>query len=231
MTGVWLIPIAHYLLKSTPLTALGACVIILGAVCLVLGRTRPAISPEVSLLLLETSLENISAMIEELGLRSKAIYLPSTMTQGNPRALIPLHSNPSLPVIDKALPKRLIVKYGPKPEDMGLLITTPGSATTKMLEWVPGPSPTELEEGLGSIFVGMLDMAKGVRVAIADGRATIEVFNPRMEYMNIRSYDCLGSPIASVAAALVAEALGKPVAVESEEFGKGAISIRLGILG
>ena len=74
--GIWLAPIAYILLESTPLSALGVSLIILGAICSVLGRTRPNVSPEVSSLILETGLENISVMVEELGLSSKAISGP-----------------------------------------------------------------------------------------------------------------------------------------------------------
>jgi len=229
-TGVWLVPVAHFLLESTPVTALGLSLIILGTVCLVLGRTRPRISPEVSTLLLETSLENISAIIEELGLTSKGIYLPSSKAQGQSQALIPLHSASSLSGIGRSLPKRLIVKYGPNPEDIGLLVTTPGSATTRMLESVPEFIATELEDALTSILDGMLDMADGVRVSMNGGAITVEVINPRVEYKNIRFYECLGSPVASIAASLAAEASGKPVVVEKETPGKGKSVIELGML-
>ena len=231
LTGVLLVPVAHSLLKSTPLTALGLSLIILGAVCLVLGRTRPKISPEVSVLLLETGLENISAMIEELGLRSKGIYLPSSKTQGGqPQALVPLDSSLSLAAMDKMLPRRLIVKYGRNPGDMGLLITTPGSAVIRMLESIPGPTAAELEDALSYVLDGMLDVADGVKVAVTDKSITVVVHNPRVEYKNIRLYECLGSPLASIAAALAAEALGKPITVQKEELSKSKSLIELRIL-
>ena len=215
-TGIWLALIAHLLLKSTPLTSLGVSLVILGAVSFVLGRTRPEISPEVSALLLETGLENIAAIVEELGLSSKAVYLPSSMTNGQPKALIPLHSNNSLSPIERALPGRLIVKYGPNTEDIGLLITTPGSATVKMLETASASTPAEMENALSSILTGVLDMVNTVRVVMTDENVTIEVSNPQLKYENLRLYECLGSPLASIVAALVAENLDKPVVVERE---------------
>jgi len=229
--GVWLAPLAQFLLKSTPLCALGLSMVVLGAVCIVLGRTRPGISPEVSAILLQTSVENISALIEELGLRSKAVYLPSSKS-GRPQALIPLRSNPALPVVDSgALPKRLIVKYGPRPDDVGLLVSTPGSATAQMLEARPGPTSAELEDAILSVVDGILDAASGVRVAMADKSITVEMTNPRIEHRSTLFSECLGSPLASIAAALAAEALGKPVYVEAEEHGKGRSVFSLGILG
>lgn len=229
LAGLWLAPIADVILESTPLTALGISLIILGAVCFVLGRTRPKISPEVSALLLETGLENIAAIVEELGLSSKAVYLPSSMTNGQPKALIPLHLNPSLPPIERALPNRLIVKYGPNPEDLGLLITTPGSASTKMLESASATTPAEMESALSSVLTGMLDMVDTVKVGINEERVTIEVYKPQMKYERLRLYECLGSPLASIAAALVAENLDKPTVVERElhDNNKGVIELRI----
>lgn len=229
ITGIWLAPIAHLLLESTPLTALGISLVILGAVCFVLGRTRPRISPEVSTLLLETGLENIANIVEELGLISKAVYLPSSITGGQPKALIPLHSSSSLPSIGRSLPKRLIVKYGPGPDDIGLLITTPGSATVSMLDSASASTAIEIENALSSVLTGVLDMVNAVRVTMTEEKVTVEVSKPQMEYQRLRLYECLGSPLASMVAALVSENLGKPIIVESEVNGKNKSVIELGI--
>jgi len=85
---------AYFILLLTWLTALGICMLILSFILLTLGRTIPKLSPEVSGLLLETGIDNIATIVEELGIRAKAIYLPSSLTSGKPQALIPLPSNP-----------------------------------------------------------------------------------------------------------------------------------------
>jgi hypothetical protein len=229
LAGIWLAPIAYILLESTPLSALGISLIILGAVCYTLGRTRPNISPEVSSLLLETGLENISTMVEELSLSSKAIYLPSSMTNGQPKALIPLHLNSSMPSIERTLPNRLIVKYGPKPENIGLLITTPGSATTKMQESVTASTPAQMEYALSSVLAGVIDMVDTVRVIMNEQKVIIEVYNPRMGSGRLQLYEYLGSPLASIIAALVAENINKPVVIDSEKIDKNKSVIELGI--
>jgi hypothetical protein len=212
------------------LTALGISLIILGIVCLGLARTRPEISPEASAMLLQVGIENISALVEELGLRSKAIYLPSSKTSGQPQALIPLHSNPSLPEIRAPLPKRLIAKYGPNPEDTGILVTTPGSATVAMLESKPGPTSGEIESALSHILVGMFDLANSVTVGMAENRVTVEITNQRMEYTHMLVYEYLGTPLASIVASVVAEALDKPVMVLTEQRQKGKTLIELEVL-
>ena len=215
---------------ARPLTALGISVIILGIVCLGLARTRPEISPEASAVLLQAGVGNISALVEELGLRSKAIYLPSSKTSGRAQALIPLHSNPTLPEIRASLPNRLIARYGPNPEDTGILITTPGSATVAMLESRPGPTSAELESALSHILVGMLDLANGVMVGMAENRITAEISNQRMEYTPMLVYEYLGTPLASIVASVAAEALDKPIVVRSEQQKKGNTLVELEVL-
>ena len=59
-------------------------------------------------------------------------------------------------------------------------------------------------------------MVNTVRVVMTDENVTIEVSNPQLKYENLRLYECLGSPLASIVAALVAENLDKPVVVERE---------------
>ena len=122
IAGSLLSPVAYFILHLNWLTALGISMLILSFLLLALGKTIPKLSPEVCGLLLETGIDNIATIVEELGIKTKAIYLPSSLTSGRPQALIPLHSNSSLPSLTKPLPHRLIVKYGANPDDIGLLM-------------------------------------------------------------------------------------------------------------
>lgn len=218
LAGAGLIPTSYLLLQSISITALGISLVILGLTCLVLGKTRPKISPELSTLLMETGLENLNSLLEEMGLRSKGVYLPSSLAGGEPRAIIPLHSNPRFPEISEPLPRRLIVSCGRDPEDMGIMVATTGSNILDMLEAKPGASSDELAAALTTILVGTLDLAAGVKVSLGEKKAMVEVSHPRSgENRNSWVVQSLGSPIASIVASLLAEALGKPVVIESEE--------------
>ena len=232
LTGGGFAIVSYLILDSTPLTALGISMMIMGAICLTLGRATPRISPEVSAVLLETGLENTAAIVEELGLRSKAIYLPPSFSGGHPRALIPLHSNPGPYQIQigEVLPGRLIAKYGPAPEDIGILVATPGSSVAGILGAEPGPSVDGLEASLTSALVGMLDVADGATVKMTGESVFIEVANPRLEQRNLWFYQLLGSPLASVVASLAAEALGRPLIVEREAHRKGKLMIELRVV-
>ena len=230
LAGAAIIPTSQLLLRAISITALGISLVILGIVCLVLGRTIPKIPPEVSRLLMETGLENLGSLIEELGLKSKGIYLPSLITAGKPRVVIPLHSNSDTPEIREALPKRLIVPCGSNPDDVGILVTTPGSNIIDMLETKPGPSSDEISAALTTILVGTLDIADGVSISLSDESAMVKISHPRLEYKNSWLQHALGSPIASIVASLVAEGLSKSVIVKREESAQAENLIELEIL-
>jgi len=231
LSGLLLTLVSYSVIGSIPLTALGISTTILGAVTSALGREQPKIQPELSLILLRSGLENISAIIEELGMRSRALYLPSSMNEGRQAALIPLHSNPELPRLEKAVPKRLIVKYGQSPKDIGFLVATPGSYITEMLESKIGSTAGELEAAISSVLVGVTGLADAVRVAIDDSRVRAEVINPHFEHEDLLVYEILGSPLASIVASIISEALEKPVMIDNETHEKDRSLIELKVLG
>ncbi len=221
---------AYFILDAVWLMAIGICMLILSFILLALGRTIPKLPPEVCGLLLETGIDNIAALVEELGIRAKAIYLPSSLASGRPQALIPLHTNPALPTLSKALPRRLIVRYGDNPDDVGLLLSTIGSSAIGMLESRPGPASEEVEEALASLFTGILGVADRVRVTYQENNIKVEVHNPRIENRANWSHHCLGEPLASIIASVVAEAWNKPVIIKQEAHDKGKYSVDLEVM-
>ena len=232
LLGLTLIAVAFIILQSTPITALGLSTIILGAVSLALGRGQPKISPQASEILLQSGIENISAIVEELGLKSKAIYLPSSMTSGKPQALIPIDSNLTPPKLGNiVLPKRLIVKHGSNPEDMGLLVTTPGSAVAGIITAKSDATDGDLESALTLVLVSTINLADGVKAAMDEDKIRVEISNPRLEYRKMWVYESLGSPIASIVASVVAEVLNKPVTVDNEQYSRGKDVIELKLTG
>jgi len=218
---------AYFIFHFIWLTALGICMLILSFILIALGKAIPKLPPEVCSLLLETGVDNIATLIEELGIKSKAIYLPSSLAGKCPRAFIPLHSNGSHPEITKALPKRLIARYGSSPEDIGLLISTIGSAATGMLESKPGATPDELEAALTSLLTGRLGVASSTKVICNNNHITVEIFKPRLENGASWSHQCLGGPLATVVASVAAEAWDKPMTISREAQVNGKYSVEL----
>jgi hypothetical protein len=218
---------AYFVFGSTWLTALGICMLILAAILIALGRAVPRLPPEVCSLLLETGIENIAALIEELGIKTRAIYLPSSPTCRYPRAFIPLHANGSRPEITRALPRRLIARYGAGPEDIGLLISTIGSTAAAMLEMKPGATTEHLESALTSLLTGRLGVAEGARVVASNNHLTVEINRPRLENGPTWSHQCLGGPLATLVASVAAEAWQKPMTISREERVNGKYCVEL----
>jgi hypothetical protein len=219
LAGIVILPTSYLLLHSIPIIALGISVIIIGIICLVLGKTRPVISPELSKLLMDTGVENLGSLLEELGLKARGMYLPSSLCGGKPKVIIPLHCNQYYPNITKPLTQRLVVSFGEDPEDIGILVSTIGSNILDTLDKKPGASIEEITTAITTLLVGTLDVADGAKVSIGDSRAIVRISNPRLrESSNSWAVQSLGSSAASIAASIVAEALEKAVIIESETY-------------
>ena len=229
IVGAILAPVFYFIVGSPPLTATAISAVILGFTCIAIANSRPYLSPEAAQMLLKTGMENTTALLEELGLQNKATYLPSTVDSQS-RAMIPLVANSGIPIIPEKLPKRLIVRYGPNAEDMAIAVTTPGNVSIELLENKPGPTADEMETALNYLLTGVLDIAHNVSVHIMDTKVEVKINGPKMSFENNWYYKCLGSPIASITAAVVAEALKKPLRITEERYQKNEGIVVLEIL-
>ena len=230
LAGAIFAPVSYFIVGSIPLTALGLSAIMIGFTCIALANARPYISPEACHLILKTGMENTAAILEELGLRSKAVYLPSFMRDGHPQAVIPLAEDADIRQIKQKLPGRLIVRYGANPDDMAIAVTTAGSINIDLLEAKPEPTAEAIASAVTYILTGVLDIADSVTVAMQDGLVDAEVKGSKLHYEDIWYYRCLGSPTASVVAAVSSEALGKPVRIKEESYDKGKSRIVVEVL-
>lgn len=228
--GVIFAPVSYFIISSVPLTAMGLSAVMIGFACIALANTRPYLSPEACQLILRTGMENTSALIEELGLRNKAVYLPSSTRGGRPQALIPIGEDRQVEWVKENIPGRLIVRYGASPDDMAIAVATPGSINIDMLEAKPGPTGGDIQQAASYLLIGVLDIASGVNVSMADGQIAVEVSGARLDFEDAWYYRCLGSPIASILAAVSSEALGKPIRIKEETFNKGKGRIVLEVL-
>ncbi|MDD5190265.1 MAG: hypothetical protein PHE50_04400 [Dehalococcoidales bacterium] len=214
--GGALVPIFYFFINSVPLTAVGLSSIILGFTSIALGNSRPYISPEAANIILKTGMENTSALLEEIGLNTKAIYVPSSNRDGKPQAIIPLIPEDA-PLLTKGkINGRLIVRFGDSPDAMGIAVTTPGSINLNQLPAKLGNTPEDIEAAIMYVLVGLLDLAQSVRVHVSPSQVDVEIKGTRLSYEDIWYYRCLGSPVASIAATITCEALGKPVRIAKE---------------
>lgn len=221
LAGAVLTPLFYFLVGSQPLTAVSISSIMLGFTSLAISNARPYISPEACQMLLATGTENIAALLEELGLRNRAVYLPSSMQNGFMRAIIPFVEGDIPFDSQHKLPRRLIVRYGKNSDSVAIAVTTPGNVCVKMLDTIPGPTASDIESALTYILTGMLDIADSISMKETGSNIEVEVRGVKMHEDNAWYYQCIGSPVASIAAAITSEALGKPVQIKEEKSSKG----------
>jgi hypothetical protein len=112
---------------------------------------------------------------------------------------------------------------------MAIAVTTPGSIDIDVLETIPGPTASEIEASGTLILSGLLDIANAVAVSLSETEVDIVIRGTRALYEDTWFYRCLGSPGASIMAALCAEALDKPVRIrrESRESGNSRITLEV----
>ncbi len=106
VSGAIIASVSQFVIQMNWLTAMGIAMVIIALVMIALGRTIPKLSPEASLILMETGTDNIASLLEELGISSKAIYLPPSSVNTRPQALIPLQEKPINAQSINSLPQR-----------------------------------------------------------------------------------------------------------------------------
>jgi len=213
-TGSGFALLAWGLIGYPPLVALGMGLAMVGGVALALGVFSPRLSPEAGQVFLEAGYTNLASLLEEVGAFAPALYLPGSWTGQGPRALVPLRRNPPPLRLRPPLRPRFVVAFGEAPEDLGLLVDTPGSALLRAYPLTEGEG---LEEACRRYLVGVLDLAGGVALRREGRDLTVEVDQPALLPQPHPAERVLGSPIASIVATLSAEVLGQPVQVVGEE--------------
>ena len=232
VSGAAILAASLLLLRSAPGASTGIALLALGAIVLVLGDSRPRVSPELAQLLLHAGYDNLARLLEELGLRSPAIYLPASLCHGVPRALIPLSGESVVPSTLRVAEDRLIARFSDAPDGVGLLVSTPGTQTLRLLPSGVGSSIDELSVSLQMLTAGTLDLVQNVELHEVDSTISVEYrgVTKDSEAPALAVQQTLGSPLAAIAATLTAESRQQPVVIESETEGEGSLSVRLRLL-
>ena len=217
---------AWLIMDYVPFVALGLACIIIGIVSIALNQSLKQVPFDTSLLLIESSFDTIGAIIEELGVHSKAWYLPRSITDGPLRTLIPIHDDALDSTFPKHLEQRLIVQIGKRPDDIGILLAAPG-ASILGVDTIETYLSTELASSLSSIIVGSLDLATAVDVHKDASSIEITIRNSSLSRRNELSHTILGSPMASITATITAQVLDQPIVIASEDFQRSEHKIRL----
>lgn len=218
VSGAAILITSLVLLGSYPGISTGIALLVLGLVILLLGVTAPGVSAELADLLVRVGYENLGRLLEEIGLMSRALYLPSTALSGEPRAFIPLDDGLRKVSGEAPMDDRLVVFCGKGREDVGLLVSTPGTAALSLLDYPPGETLDELAVALTQLAVASLRVARKVEVHERAGRieALFSHESVPSRWLSSGVEWCIGSLSGSIAAAVVAEARQRTVIIESE---------------
>lgn len=215
--GAGLAGFSWYLLQSTPMTALGIGIAVVGAS---IGITPTATVPSKAVRkLLEGSMLNIEAILEDTGATNRGYYVPATAQgkkggeesgeedKGMVRVFVPLG--------DDAVPSRW--------ESRGLvsvidgreyLVLHPPGALLLKNEELSG----DLESLLHTFLVEETGLVESVSAAEeAGGSVAFEFRRSRAVEVSGRVKRVMGSLESGIAASVIASARGKVVRVASEE--------------
>ncbi|GGP19021.1 hypothetical protein GCM10007981_01020 [Thermocladium modestius] len=226
VVGVGLAVIGLLITRSIPLTILGASVAVMGVLA---GWGEGAV--EESLLgLSSASWDDLALLLEAVGAVGRAVYIPSALTEDSrPCALIPQGGEGVWGGFSGKLPAGFVVRYGPGPSGIGLRLATMGSkAVEACME--AGAVSGDLGSTLSNCLVNHLSLARRVEASSQGDSVTVVVWGSRAGavYGGTVVEAVLGSPTASMVAALAAEALGRPVEVAGEEKERGDAARRGG---
>lgn len=223
--GMLLTAEAQFVLRAVPMVALGSATVILGIVCLGLERAVVTRSP-LAALLGQAGSAALASLIEEVGVEATAVYLPATyFSARQPRALLRLGQNlDDLPA--PPLPSRLIIPVGPRETDLAMLVSTVGSAAMSQLEDQPGPSLTAMESLANQLLVATLEVASRVTFGQEEAEVLVRVEGIRVPFPAMAYEKVLGSPVASILAALIAEGANRPVVINGESTDQGVMQVR-----
>ena len=160
------------------------------------------------------------------------MYLPSSQLPHGARALVPLGVDAGTHIDPQRLDDRLVAFYGDGPDDVGLLVSTPGSAALRLLQYPPGGTMDEISVAVTQVAVASLRIAHGIEVGGHGDHVEVRFIGESVPagWLASAVEMCLGSLAASIAAALVAEAKGRRVTIESESLEGSTRRVTLALL-
>jgi len=211
---------SYFVLQIVPLTAIGISAILLGATIAV---TSPQPIPKETIqLLINNTIQNIEALLEEFTTIEKAIYIPK---KDKTYAYIPLNPNPETKLTQiKTAPQRLIIKTG---EHYGLQLIPLGAELLKTLEPL---EERNLEDILKTMLIDLADMVDDVKTAQKDNIIIVEISGVKIEVEASKYLKILGTIPSSIAATTIAATLKKPVKIVEETVEKRKVTAKIQIL-
>lgn len=174
-----------------------------------------------------SALETLNQIMEELGYKEKAIYLPPEYLadpEAN-KAYIPKNKESELPTPEQIQGKenRFFIQI-----PQGILPTPPGSELAKLFEKTLETSFTKadlqyLQLNLPKLLIEDLEIAQNLDITVENNKVSVTIENSAYQSLTKEAaklsklYESLGCPLSSAIACALAKASGKPVIIEKQQ--------------
>ncbi len=224
LTSIGIVAVAFSInLNSTIIALVGLGLIFWGAILFYVrpqGYVREVLLDKTIL----PMLKNLGKLIDELGYKSKGIYLPPKYFQGfeSSKVYISANEDIELPLPEKTMNEegRILIE-----NPNGALITPPGIELKRLFEKALGTNFIKgdlqlVKEKVPRLVVEDLEIAQEVEMEISNDTVIVSIRNSI--YRNVceeaaqlsRVYSSLGCPLCSAIACALAEATGRLVVIE-----------------
>jgi len=217
--------ILSYMMRMTPMVALGAGFLLIGIIVLYLPESGSLASTVASDSVV-SSLLNMENLLEDLDLNEKGIYVPVSGLGVSPKVFVPLSPDTKRPPAGLTESSRMFVTVGESPQDRGILLDAPGSGLLASLERhqrldLAKVQLKDLQTSLNSgarvlgitKVTSLVHQGLGVRIEM-ELNDTLE-FETKLRNLIPRLSTQIGTPIPSAVAAGVSKTTGKYVRMNS----------------
>jgi hypothetical protein len=204
--GVLFAGFSYWVLLNIPLTSLGLATVILGATLLLIP-SNPVPRRRIRAMV-EASLVNIEALLEEFDVMGKAVYLPPV--DGRVNAFITVNEETASLVYDN-IPSRVLTESSGEP---GVLVFSPGSEVVRLALL---PEDIGAEDALNSVLVDFTELADAVKAVVELNQVIVEVTGSKSSSDYGRVNNSMGSLPVSVSGSVLAYVYDKPVRYLREE--------------
>jgi hypothetical protein len=239
-----LVGVFGYFIGIIPILALGLGALLLGVIILTLPEPTTSKIDRLIILSSLPSLQDIDALIEDLDIESRGIYIPVSGFGAVPKVLLPIKESipPILPPVRLTRSRRIFLTLGRNQNERGILLNPPGGEIVRALENLlqVDLSTMNLDEfgtrlGFGFEALNISTRAVEVQVDGAAVRVSVQSISTANLEERLRSEASrlvaqIGSPIASAIAAAISKVTGKHVRINNSNLDGARLTVALEVL-
>ena len=232
-----------FLNNIIPLIAFGLGTLFLGIMIIFLPESASFRSDRTALLSSFPSLMNLEALIEDLDINTRGIYIPTTGFGTVPKIVVPMIELDIPPdtLMRFANSNRVFVSVGANPRDRGILLNSPGGAILTALESclqldLSMMQTSDLEARLNFGFE-VLGISKNTTVRGGEEDLTVEMqltslleLEKRLRTDAPRIVKQIGTPLTSAVASALCKAKRKYVKLADSTLQNSLLAIHLTLL-